>query len=424
MGPETPEVSAIATPQIAARAQALIDLGRYDEALRLAAQGLAAAPSDSRLLCLSAVALHGLKRDAEAVCVAEQAITGSPGDQWAHRLRAIALIGVAREQRRGARRKTARRAIEAAQEAVRLAPNSHLGYLLLAEARLVATDIRGADAAVQEATRLAPESADAWITRSQVALRARNFAAAERAARTALNLAPDHFAAHNNLGAALLGRGKRQDAAFAFTTAGQLQPTSTVVQRNLRRTGMLGPRLLLVVALLPLFLVPNVGGSLYVFTLIGANVFVSRSPRLRRWAMGRGVRIGARGQSTALQGAGDLATSHTDLEPISPVHSVRTSIVVLGDVLAAGLTLLFVACAISPGEGDSSATFLPFIGIMILVDLLLARVTRNRMRSPRTSPARRERLGSKEVSPKVVVAVIAAVFVYYAVFLVIVLSDH
>jgi Flp pilus assembly protein TadD len=348
---------------------------------------LAAAPLDSRLLCANALALIRLERHSDAVAAAERAISADPMSEWAHRLHAIALVGAARVQKGSERKHSLQRAIAAAEETAKLAPHSHLSYIVMADAYRAASVLDSADAAAQRAIELAPNESDAWICRSQVALRARDFAAAEDAARTALSLAPDNFAAHNNLGAALLGRGKRKEAARAFMTAGQLQPTSATVHRNLFVAGMFRLRIVLALACIPLLLIPGVGPVVFFLALIGMNVFVRRSQRLRSWATARGARIGtapARHDAPTSIAPAARADKLVALKPIVAHNRVRTWLLVIGDVVLGFITFCVVVAAISPpDDGSTSRSFLPVVIMFLLLDLLFAWITWKRVQAVR-----------------------------------------
>src|SRR5262249_51660500 len=144
----------------------------------------------------------------------------------------------------------------------------------------------------RRAIELAPNSPEAWICRSQVALAGRDNDAARHAAETALRLDPQNSAARNNLGVALLRSGQRAKASAAFVDAGRLNPNSKAVQHNLVLSGMFVPRIVLILALLPLLFVPGVGTTLFLVLAVGVNVLLFRVPWIKRWAQVRGLRAG------------------------------------------------------------------------------------------------------------------------------------
>ena len=356
-----------------------------------AARGLASAPSDARLHCLSAAALFNLDRYTEAVSATQRALAADPTNEWAHRLHAVALRGIARRNRgRRARRRPAELSVAAAAEAVRCAPANYRAYIVLAESQAFVRDFAAADAAARTAIELAPHQPDPWVCRSLVALAARQFDAARDAAITALRLDPENAAAHNNLGAALARLGKRGAAASAFTEAARLQPTNRTVQRNLWTTGTLLPRFVMAAVLLPLLLVPGVGTALFLVAFVVGNVVLQRSQRLRSWAMRHGARIGAtrarrragRHEPTWEPSSEVRAADIAPLEPYSP-FAVRTSIVLALDALLAFVTLLVLLAIVSPDNAAERVAIAVVAVVLIAIDALLAHVTIKRIRSRR-----------------------------------------
>jgi len=373
------ETSGTSAQTAASRTQALIDLRRFDEALAVAAAGLASGPNDYQLLCLSSLALLRLDRADDAVAMAQRAIASEPRMDWAHRLHAAALLTRARRSTGRARRREAQLAVRAAEEAVRCAPRLYGTYVVMCDCKVAAGDVAGADEAARTAIALAPDRAEPWIARSSVALLAGDLPAAEQAARAALARDPENHAAHNNLGVALLRRNKRSDAAGAFYEAGRLQPTSEAVHRNLLLTGSVGPRLLIVVIALPLLLIPNAGPSLYFIAVIVANLALRRSGRLRHWATSRGARLG--GASTARLGEDRsippaAVVDQVELKPLrGRAHvGIRTPLLVTADVAAVLLTTLLVAGLIAPGDSSRMA-LIPVVLVFIAFDAVLGAAT-------------------------------------------------
>jgi Tfp pilus assembly protein PilF len=401
-----------------ARARALLDLHRPEQALEELHQALAIAPDDPALLCHVALALLQLGRNRESAQAAERALAAEPTNEWAHRLRALALSAEAQRSSGTNRRHLGQEAIRSAEEAVRLRPMMPSPHIALAEARVVARDVEGADDAATTAVRLAPEDPTAWTCRSRVALAGRDFEGAREAAEQALRLDPEHYQARNNLGAALLGLGRTRDAAAAFTAAGRVNATSAVVQRNLINTGLRLPRVLTTLVLLVLLLVPAVGVLVFLGAVVAVNRFVFGSARARTWGMARGIRMGERparspwgwpvvfvaaGVAAVLlitEGSGTLlltmpilgvavvgpitrrerrarATRATvdpaALRPIRPQNSMRTPFLVALVVIAWMMAITFVAVAITPSTNDPRATLVVMAVIGCVVASLLTR---------------------------------------------------
>jgi Flp pilus assembly protein TadD len=280
-------------PDTAARVRVLLQVNRSEEALKLLGQALGAHPDDVTLHCLRAQALLKLGRHAEGKQAAERAVSTDPTSEWAHRLRAAAILDQRRPKNPIARKQAAADARLSCLEAVRLASWNPSCYVLLARAEALAGEPLKAGAAIDRAVELSPNSFETWVSYSQVALMLKDFKGAEDAARRAIALNPSSYAAHNNLGAALLGQQNRQQAAACFATAARLNPPSSVVQRNLVNTGLRLPRLALMGLMLPLLAVP--GGAVFFFALavVGPRM-LAKEPRVRDWAMRRGMRLAAR----------------------------------------------------------------------------------------------------------------------------------
>ena len=75
-----------------ARASAMLDVKRFDEASALLSRVVAAEPESGRAWCLMARAHLGADRHAEAIEVANRAVALDPSDEWPHRLASNALV--------------------------------------------------------------------------------------------------------------------------------------------------------------------------------------------------------------------------------------------------------------------------------------------------------------------------------------------
>ena len=75
-----------------ARASAMLDVKRFDEAAGLLARIVAAEPENSRAWCLMARAHLGADRYHEAIEAASRAVALHPADEWPHRLASNALV--------------------------------------------------------------------------------------------------------------------------------------------------------------------------------------------------------------------------------------------------------------------------------------------------------------------------------------------
>jgi len=143
-------------------------------------------------------------------------------DQAADVLReAIALAG----------RGKAKRAVGAAEEAVRLAPEAASAHEVLADARLAVGDHRGAREAAERSRELDP-SAPGPHTLGDVALAQDRFGESEEHYRRALELDPSNHDTLNNLGITMLRWGRETQARELFERAAQADPRDPVARAS------------------------------------------------------------------------------------------------------------------------------------------------------------------------------------------------
>ena len=214
----------------AARAEAALDLRRFDEALRAAGQVIAQQPGAALGHLLLTRALLGLRRPAEAQRAAETGLAAEPRSEWLLRLRALAL----RHQGRH------REALAAAAEAVATAPNEPLVQFVRS---LCLADLRrwpAARDAAAEAVRQGPGRSELhrqlgnclfWSARRRPA--AQETAEAEVHLRRAVALEPGSAAALNDLGVVLQATGRREEAARLFRAALAAEPSLWAAKVNL-----------------------------------------------------------------------------------------------------------------------------------------------------------------------------------------------
>lgn len=217
------------------RVEALLDLGRADEALRRLAGLVADAPDDSRRLVLLARALLDAGRGPEGLAAANRAVAADPGDQLAHRLAAAALLELEQYAE----------AVRAAREAIRLAPYDEWNHVLAAYALAShaqaagALDprrravLRQARAAAGEALRLAPDAADAHAAAGFVAFVGGPRHTAVASFQRALQIDPHHAVASNNLGAVRVNTYRWLQAGQALSAALSSDPSLESAKGNL-----------------------------------------------------------------------------------------------------------------------------------------------------------------------------------------------
>jgi tetratricopeptide (TPR) repeat protein len=206
------------------RAQFMIDVKRYDEAVSLLASVVAADPADSRGWCLLARAHAGQGRYAEAASAAGQAVALAPQDDWPHRLVSNAYTHLGNPEV----------AMRAAAQACRLAPNEWRAHLCLAQAALASRGQYGvAEHAAATARSIAPDEPDVHFVSGQVSLARGNRKDAVAHHERALALNPDHPGALNELGRIRLSRAHTARAAAHFLQAARSAPQVRGYSQNI-----------------------------------------------------------------------------------------------------------------------------------------------------------------------------------------------
>jgi len=224
-----------------ARASAMLEVRRFNQASELLARIVAAEPESSRAWCLMARAHLGADRYAEAVEVANRAVALDPSDEWPHRLASNALVHLGNYPD----------ALRAAREACRLAPGYWQTHVCLAQAALAAHRLDAAADAATRARALAPNEPDVHFLSGKVSLGRGDLADARLHQERALALDPSHSGAMNELGRIRL---RRHDAAGAirhFISAARATPDERIYSRNI-----------------DVVILRTVSRTIYVFTLI------------------------------------------------------------------------------------------------------------------------------------------------------------
>jgi tetratricopeptide (TPR) repeat protein len=213
------------------RAGVLLSMRRYEEAVRLLADVVAAEPDSPRAWCMLAQAQLGVGRAHDGLLAARRAIALDPALGWPHRLASAAL------QRIG----DCQAAVDSALEACRLEPHTWLSHLALAQAAINGPDYIGPDAAprfelagraVAAARELAPEAAEVHFVAGQLSLKRGDKEAAAEHFRRALACDPAHGSALNELGRISLEQGNTGAAARHFIQAARTAPGERVYGHN------------------------------------------------------------------------------------------------------------------------------------------------------------------------------------------------
>ena len=207
-----------------ARAELLLESGRFAEAAQAAGAALASDPYDVDALLLRSRALLRLGRYEDALRDAGQALRQEPALVQAHAVRAAALLETGRHEE----------AMAAAIETTRLAPDwapAHLTVATVAD-RVPGKQQIAWDAASYACT-LAPLDPDTHAMMGSVALTWNRLDVAEQALLEALRLDPQHVEARHDLGVVRFRGGSYGEAAAGFVSTLRDDPSQSVARQNL-----------------------------------------------------------------------------------------------------------------------------------------------------------------------------------------------
>ena len=186
-----------------------MELGRFEEGVRIASRAASIAPQDRWIL----TNLAWLQQRAGfwdlSAHTAERSIALDPEYEWPHRLRGLALYQLGRWDD----------AVDAMREAIRLTPDQYLPYAVFAQ---YAASVGCADEGLEmgeRAVELAPDETYAWFGLGWSAFGARRWDVAERALTKARDLTPASSNPHNNLGALYLRLDRVDEALECFRRA-------------------------------------------------------------------------------------------------------------------------------------------------------------------------------------------------------------
>lgn len=205
------------------RAEHLIGVRRYAEALPWLSRAIAAEPKNARGHCLMALALFSIGEHPRALEAAARALAADPQLEWPHRLRTIILLET------GARRA----ALQAAREAVRLGPAVPEALYTLVQAQLASGNARDAQTTALRLVEIAPDRAMSYRALGHVAIREKRWAAAEAHLRRAMAFDPEAYETLNDLGLVLQAQGKEREAIDRFHDALKANPARREARENL-----------------------------------------------------------------------------------------------------------------------------------------------------------------------------------------------
>jgi Flp pilus assembly protein TadD len=216
-------VREVNTAAAAERAEALLDLGRPDDAERLIRTALQAEPNDPTLLVLLSRALLDRTAYRAARDTAVRAVEAAPADVMALSCLAAAAAG----------QRKYKDALRAVDRAVDLAPGLGDLHRQRAEILLGNGDSAGAVQAARHARQLAPQSAEVAATLAAALAASTELDEAHAEATRALQLDPESARAHGTAGYVRLRQGGGTQSVVLFREALRLDPTSKNAQRGL-----------------------------------------------------------------------------------------------------------------------------------------------------------------------------------------------
>jgi len=226
-GAATPEARIGTEPESAQglidRAEHLIGIRRYADALPWLGRALAAEPENGRAHCFMALAFLSLGDYTKALAAAARAVSVDPEDEWPHRLLSVAL------HENGKRRA----ALQAAREAVRLGPNVPEALFTLVQAQLACRRRLEAVATAQHLTTVAPGEVLTHRALGDIAMARRDWGGAEMHLRRAVARDPESYVALNNLGLVLHHLGRDREAIERFHEAARANPAAGEARGNL-----------------------------------------------------------------------------------------------------------------------------------------------------------------------------------------------
>lgn len=213
------------------RADLLMELGRYREALVELNSHLGSYPDDYYALCQAASCHYEVGEYQTAYDATKKAVSGAPEEEWAYRLQSLIFAASGDK----------RRALEAAEQCIKCSPDSVFALHALANAQIGTWRLDEAEKTADRIRELAPGEAATYDAAGFVALNKEDYQKAEEYYLEALKLDPESVSSLNNLGVVYLeyansGKGKhyRKKSAEMFERAVRAQPTFVSGQENLR----------------------------------------------------------------------------------------------------------------------------------------------------------------------------------------------
>ena len=221
-------MSSVPSPQELAkgyqrRAQALLDVRRWQDALAALNESLRLDPEPAETFCYLTMALRQGGRLEEALAAADEAIKRDPNTEWPHRLRSVTAKDLGDHEA----------ALRSACEARRLAPNVWQATYCVASSLYQLRRFGEAREMAEAARTLAPDQVEPHNLLGLIALARKQLLEAEAQFRQALRVDPQSAQAHNSLGTALMRQGRVAEAVKFFGSSLTVDPSGQAVRENL-----------------------------------------------------------------------------------------------------------------------------------------------------------------------------------------------
>lgn len=216
--------------KLSQRGQALLEIGRWNEALHEFNALLARYPQDYFSLCNSAVCYLNLGQFQKAYEITKLAIESEPEDEWAYRIQSI-IFSTNGENNR---------ALDAARLAAEKCPYDPIVVHRLFEAEVNYGLLDDAEKTLERFSEMAPGDAVVFESRAYLRLSQERLQEAEKDYLEAIKLDPENANSFNNLGVIYLkffengsGNKYKKMSVDMFERAVKLSPTFTLAQNNM-----------------------------------------------------------------------------------------------------------------------------------------------------------------------------------------------
>ena len=219
---ETPSPQALASLHLR-RATALLDVGRWHDAVTALHESLKLDPESTETHCHLALAQLRGGRFKDAIAAADEAIARDPNAEWPHRIRSAAARHLGAYES----------ALQYASAAHRLAPDVWQTAHCVANALYHLRRYGQAREMAEVARSLAPDQPDPHNLLGLIALGGRQLLEAETQFRQALRTDARNAEAHKHLGTVLMRQGRLAEAVSFFGSSLAVNPTDHAARDSL-----------------------------------------------------------------------------------------------------------------------------------------------------------------------------------------------